>query len=642
VEATRPLASGSPPRVVLDTVLEPGRPVHANAVHVHGHVTARERPDVRVSWAFGAARPPALSVPEPDTWIFRAVLEAQAVPAGDHAIVVSAQTPAGRSDVAATATIDPARAWAEHAAASEPVREAWRTGPDSTRPPLLVVAVGPAAREAAQTAVTQAFGDPELHTAATLPEGLACYLATGRPWALFLEGSGALAPDAVPALRAAAEAHPGVDAIYGDEQTAGGVLRWRTAWSPDGLLAGDDAGSVVLVARSAAEAGHAAAARDIRELLLALDPTRHRVAHVPRVLRRRPLPAAAVGRRPPPAPRGAVTAVLATAYRANHVFRCIDALRHVDGLEVVLVDDASSHRARALRVCEAAGIPVRVVAHPAPFNFSTACNLGASIARGDELLFLNDDVEAPPDGAWLAHMRDWLHRPGVGAVGAKLVYPIGTVQHAGVTVGRGRIANTGVGRDRRAASRARTVTAVTGACVLVRREDFEAVRGFDPALAVEFGDVDLPLRLARRGRRTVWTPEAELVHHEGASRGRVPHPADHARFFARWGEVFAATDPYEHPAIDPMRPGEPAARPALPVSREPHWAPGGLERLVAAGRDAQLKAALLRLDEVGRERDGAVRREDELAAILDTVRSTRSWRWTGPVRTAGARLGRVR
>ena len=182
------------------------------------------------------------------------------------------------------------------------------------------------------------------------------------------------------------------------------------------------------------------------------------------------------------------------------------------------------------------------------FNVAAKMNRGARAATGAVLVFLNDDVEViTPD--WIEAMLALLAIPGVGAVGAKLLFETGELQHVGVSV-----IDATPDHPRRSYPREdpghffstagnRNYLAVTGACVMVRRSDFEAVGGFDEDFAVNYNDVDLCLRLYERGLRSVYCAEAELFHYESRNRARTVDPAEHARFRARWAETLPR-DPY--------------------------------------------------------------------------------------------------
>ena len=235
--------------------------------------------------------------------------------------------------------------------------------------------------------------------------------------------------------------------------------------------------------------------------------------------------------------------------------------------ELLVIDNGSDEPATRnwldglpARLADAPFDAVRVIEDPSPFNYSALNNRAARRARGRFLCFLNDDVEALGTADWLGPMLAHASDPGVGCVGAKLLYPDDTVQHAGVMLGMGRVAGhpfKGVARDAPGPggwlTAPRRVSAVTGACLVVRREVFEAVGGFDPGLAVAWNDVDLCLRADEAGYRCVWTPEAVLRHHESVSRrgsARRPdratrrrHAHEVALMQARWGARLSS-DPF--------------------------------------------------------------------------------------------------
>jgi GT2 family glycosyltransferase len=187
-------------------------------------------------------------------------------------------------------------------------------------------------------------------------------------------------------------------------------------------------------------------------------------------------------------------------------------------------------------------------------------NFAAAQVQNDLLLFLNNDTEViSPD--WLAEMASFAVRPDIGAVGARLLYPDGAIQHAGVALGIGGAAghvDKGVqpfpGAFAPWHDETRIVSAVTAACLLVDRAKFVDVGGMDDVnFTIDFNDVDLCLRLAARGWRTVYCAQATLIHHESRSRGKTHHGADLARFErelamlrTRWGTE-AAIDPHHSP-----------------------------------------------------------------------------------------------
>jgi GT2 family glycosyltransferase len=165
------------------------------------------------------------------------------------------------------------------------------------------------------------------------------------------------------------------------------------------------------------------------------------------------------------------------------------------------------------------------VDRPGPFNFSRLCNEGARQAQGDYLLFLNNDTEVlHPD--WLERMLRLANRPDVGVVGATLLYPDGTLQHAGLFPRRDgqwihgyRNLPADAPGDQGELAHVRTVPAVTGACMMLGRDFFWTLGGFDEKLPTSYGDVELCCRARRHGTQVVVTPHARLLHFEGLSRG---------------------------------------------------------------------------------------------------------------------------
>ncbi len=242
-----------------------------------------------------------------------------------------------------------------------------------------------------------------------------------------------------------------------------------------------------------------------------------------------------------------VAVVIPTKNRAALLARCIESLRSRTAhpaLDMVIVDNGSTDEDAVAFLSECGE---RVVRHPAPFNFSELVNVGARAADAPVLLLLNDDMEVPPGAErWLDAMLATLLEDGVGIVGARLDYPCGAIQHAGIGVfhetrKRLRMRNLFCGQMNRSfwVGRRRDCLAVTGACQLVRREVFEAVKGYDEALPIVCNDVDFCLRVRECGWRVVYQPEARLIHHEGVSKGGSRAHAEsvarsHAIFDDRW------------------------------------------------------------------------------------------------------------
>ncbi|MBI5827027.1 MAG: glycosyltransferase family 2 protein [Deltaproteobacteria bacterium] len=200
---------------------------------------------------------------------------------------------------------------------------------------------------------------------------------------------------------------------------------------------------------------------------------------------------------------------------------------------------------------------VKVAVWNKPFNYAAINNFAAWRASGEVLLFLNNDTEViSPD--WLERMIEFAMRDDVGAVGAKLYYPDDTIQHAGVILGVGGIAGHShkyfpmgsygyIGR----LCIAQNLSAVTGACLMTRKDVFNAVGGFDEGYAFAFNDVDLCMKIRDKGYLIVWTPYAELYHYESKTRGYEDTPEKQQRFETeidlfrqRWGDYLDKGDPY--------------------------------------------------------------------------------------------------
>ncbi|MFO0879120.1 MAG: glycosyltransferase family 2 protein [Gemmataceae bacterium] len=225
---------------------------------------------------------------------------------------------------------------------------------------------------------------------------------------------------------------------------------------------------------------------------------------------------------PTQTPAGTLSIIIPFKDNVDLLRACLRSLRRTtrDGVEFVLVDTGSQDPRTARYLARLQLRPnVRLVACPGPFNFSRACNLGASQATGDFFLFLNNDTEAlAPD--WRDRMLRLLADPTVGVVGGLLLYPDHTIQHAGIFPDdQGRWVHVGRTQSPDSLTQPMIVPAVSGACLLLRRADFTSVAGFDETLPLTYNDVDLCRRLADRGLRTALAPAARFFHYEGLTRG---------------------------------------------------------------------------------------------------------------------------
>lgn len=234
-----------------------------------------------------------------------------------------------------------------------------------------------------------------------------------------------------------------------------------------------------------------------------------------------------------------------------------------DNYEVIIVENNSEKKTTFYKYKELRRrYPnLRVVMWYKPFNYSAINNFGAKKAKGEYLLFLNNDTEAL-DSYLIEEMLGQAMLPNVGAVGAKLYYEDGTFQHNGVIIGHSGVAGHALSgqTDINLNYRVRTVhnvSAVTGACMMVPKKVFKEVGGFNEKLPVAYNDVDLCLRIRQKGYWIVQDPFAIMYHYESRSRGYENTPEKQARFendvrkmYALWPDVLRKTDPFYNPNLD--------------------------------------------------------------------------------------------
>lgn len=429
----------------------------------------------------------------------------------------------------------------------------------------------------------------------------------GGEWISLLDHDDVLEPDALFAVVKYLQDNRETDLIFSDEDkiTEEGLAapQFKPDWSPDFLLSYNYLCHFTTVRREIVErAGRFRpefdGAQDY-DLFLRVSELTNRIRHLPRILyhwrrsetstsdniRRKPQ-ALEAGRRAVEnhlqrrGERGHVTVdwhthaywvkrelretrrisiIIATRDRIDLLSRCIASITSktsYPNFEIVVVDNESkSEEAQEyFRNCEH-----RLLQFYGPFNFSALNNLAVEQTTAPWLLFLNNDVEVI-ESEWLTIMAEHVQRPEVGAVGARLLYPNDTVQHAGVVLGVGGIAEhafrhfpadaPGVSRQLQVT---RNYSSVTGACLLTRREVFEEVGGFDEErLPVTFSDVDLCLKMRRAGYLIVYTPFAKLYHHESASRRRSVEALETEVMRERWPE-YLERDPYYNPNLSRER-----------------------------------------------------------------------------------------
>jgi GT2 family glycosyltransferase len=456
--------------------------------------------------------------------------------------------------------------------------------------------------------------DRERHADIAAAANAALAQADSRFVALLAEGD-RLAAHALYEVAVELARHPATGLLYTDEDRVdfgGGrsMPRFKTGWDPDLLLGCDYVGALAVYARALAagcggwRAGFGAAAGYDLALRATAGIMPDRVRHLPSVLYHRPAwgaqklreqmlgPAAEAGRRaltdflgpaariaassllpschrvvwPVPDPAPLVSVIMPTRDRAECLVPAAwGVLLRTDypNFELLVVDNDSTESITAAALRDLATQPrARVLCHPGPFNYAAINNAAVREARGEVIVLLNNDVDVI-HADWLRELVSHALRPDVGAVGARLLYPDGRVQHGGVVLGPGlnaahmlRLAERGDAGYGGQLAMTRSYSVVTGACLAMRRAVYEEVGGLDAFnFAVAFNDVDLCLRLGEYGYRVVWTPFAELFHMESQSRGKPDTPAKLARemrevgnLWRLWRHAFDA-DPFHNPNL---------------------------------------------------------------------------------------------
>jgi len=422
------------------------------------------------------------------------------------------------------------------------------------------------------------IADARPHTAENLNRLLT--ISNGE-YVLPLSAKALMRSHALLELALAAQSLPSSELIYCDEDRIGdkgdrGEWTFKPAWSPHLLQRPDYLGPHTMMRRETVRAldGWSVSRSEPHHDLALRLTARVRpetIVHVAKLLFHRasggpsktgdgPRP------RPPLTPAASrVSLIIPTRDNADMLGACIDSLRkrtRYTNCEVLIVDNGSVE-SRTVALLDKLGTDpsIQVIRQPGPFNFSALNNAAVRAATGDVVGFINDDIEASNED-WLEQMVRLAEEEAVGCVGAKLLYPDQRIQHGGIALGVYGLA----GHTHRFAVHddpgylgclrsVREVSAVTAACLLVRRKVFEQVSGFDEKLAVAFNDVDFCLRVRAAGYLNVWTPFAELIHHESVSRGRDLSPAKSRRFAEeyatiqqRWG-MELLNDPYYSPHL---------------------------------------------------------------------------------------------
>ena len=265
-----------------------------------------------------------------------------------------------------------------------------------------------------------------------------------------------------------------------------------------------------------------------------------------------------------------VTIIIPTKNKHGLLKTCITSIlkkTEYENFDILVINNASDEIKSIKYLEDLQRHPtISVTEYANPFNYSAINNFAVERTQSDVLCFLNNDVKALSKG-WMREMLSWLSICGVGCVGAKLIYPNRTVQHAGVVLGIGGVTGHAHKYYPKNASGyfdrlmvVQNFSAVTGACMMVRRDDFLSVGGFDEdSFPISYNDVDLCLKLNAIGLRTVWTPHAVLVHYESASRGKLDmgakltHWAAEARAFREKWQILVDDDPYYSPNLSRTR-----------------------------------------------------------------------------------------
>jgi GT2 family glycosyltransferase len=269
---------------------------------------------------------------------------------------------------------------------------------------------------------------------------------------------------------------------------------------------------------------------------------------------------------PLPKKQPLVSLIIPTRNGMDLLKQCIDSIitkTSYKNYEIIIVDNGSDdpHTIGYFNDLAASNKAI-IIRDDSPFNYSALNNKAAKRANGEIIGLINNDIEViSPD--WLNEMVSHAIRPEVGCVGAKLLYPDNTVQHAGVILGIGGVAGHQFKGAKRAdsgyfsrAQLIQSLSAVTAACLLIRKSIFNEVSGLDEVnLGVAFNDVDFCIRVREAGYRNIWTPYAELYHHESASRGYENTPEKLARFnrevkymLKKWGGLLDK-DPAYNPNL---------------------------------------------------------------------------------------------
>ncbi|WP_235054564.1 glycosyltransferase family 2 protein [Novosphingobium lindaniclasticum] len=397
---------------------------------------------------------------------------------------------------------------------------------------------------------------------------------SGDPWLMPLAAGDVVAPGAIAAYRAATATALQARIIYADDDLLDAKGRrcaphFKPAWNPELQRHFDYlTGSCIIRASQVELAGSTGvdwAKRLVAKVASGEGAAPIRLPYVLHHRRCRPAPQIPVMLQGPASSLPRVSVIIPTRNRLDLLKVCIEGLARTDypDLEVIVVDNGSDDPAALAYLAGLDPARYRVLRDPGPFNYSRLNNYAAREATGELLCLLNNDIEMLSSD-WLAIMVRQAMRPEVGAVGAQLLYPNGRIQHAGVVMGIcGGAAHAhrllhpdSEGYFYRHAL-PQFVSAVTAACLIVRRASFEAIGGLDEMnFAVAFNDVDLCMRLNAKGWQSFYEPRAKLIHHESVSRGKDRDPVGAARMRRELAALQTMwhtdreIDPYHHPQLN--------------------------------------------------------------------------------------------
>jgi O-antigen biosynthesis protein len=291
-----------------------------------------------------------------------------------------------------------------------------------------------------------------------------------------------------------------------------------------------------------------------RQLALRIAESTRAVARIPNMLwHSTALPVLAESRPDGPPGEAAQASIVVCSRTPKLLRKCLQALRRSDAAQAEVVVVVHDHGAGATLEQIASAYGARAVSYTGQFHFGLMNALGVRHSSRPLIVLLNDDVE-PIAPAWLSALLRPLRKNEVGIAGGLLVYPDGSVQHAGIAVG-GRPYPAHVGRRQISSPwwpwlrRTREVTAVTGACLAIRRSVWDELDGFDRRFQINYNDVDLCLRARSLGYSVILESAALLYHRETQTRSAVVTPVEKALFSSVWARNLASTDPFYNPNL---------------------------------------------------------------------------------------------